>query len=95
MVFRLVRHARLGQAAARRHVAVDAFSRAFMPLDVESVEFGKELQVGIGQVVMNPPRHSPPVSRRRQPGNDDAGGRPHMAVTVAQIPDMTSAVGFV
>ena len=38
MIFRLVRHARLGQAAARGDEAIDAFARIFVPLDVEGVE---------------------------------------------------------
>ena len=45
MIARVIRHARLRQAALRRDEAVDAPDRQFAPGDVEGTELRKELQM--------------------------------------------------
>lgn len=99
MIPGMIVHAGFGQAPARGDEAVDAPPRAFVPLDVERTELREKLQVRIGQVVVDPPGHRPPVGTVRvfvrEPGDDHAGGRAHMAVRVAAIPDMAGIVLFV
>ena len=67
MVAGLIVHARARQAAARRDEAVDAPPRPFAPADVERREFRKELQLAIGEMVVDPPaiaRQSAPSAYR-------------------------------
>ena len=52
--------------------------------------------MGIGQVVVNPPGQCPPVGPVGvpvgEPRDDDTGGRPHAAIGVAAVPDVSGVV---
>src|SRR6056297_3713949 len=95
----MVVHAGLRQTATLRHVAVDPTLRPLVPGNVERREAGKEVEFGIGQMVVNPPCQRPPVRPScetiREPRNHDAGGRARMAVGVAPVPDMARVTGLV
>jgi len=92
----VVLEARLSQEAARRDEAIDCPLRLLMPSNIEGGEIGKELEIAVGQMVMDPPGHGLP--RRTgpktvdQPGHYDACDRAHAAVRAAPIPGMTSPV---
>src|SRR6516225_221203 len=67
IVASLIVHARARQAAARRDEAVDAPPRPFAPADVERRELRKELQLAVGEMVVDPPGHRPPICAVRVP----------------------------
>lgn len=57
----MVRHRRTGEAAAWRNETIDPPSGALMPTDIEGGEFREEFQMAIRQMIVDPPRHRPPV----------------------------------
>jgi hypothetical protein len=57
---RVVVEARLSQEAARRDEAIDCPLRSLMPPNIEGGERGKELEIAVGQVIMDPPGHGLP-----------------------------------
>src|SRR5215472_10155494 len=61
MVAPMIVHARLCKAAARVDVAVDAPAGPLVPADIECSKFREELQLAVGKIVMDPPRHCAPV----------------------------------
>ena len=92
----MVGHARASQAALGRGVAVDTALGRFVPANVEGAQLGKEVQAGVGQVVVNPPGHGCPGAAFlhvvHQPGHDDAGHGAVLAVGIGLIPDVARAV---
>ena len=96
MIAGVVHHVWFRQTPAWRDKAVDAFAGAFVPLDVERTELREELQMGIGQVVVDLPGQCPPVGPVGrpvgEPRDDDTGGRPHAAIGVAAVPDVSGVV---
>jgi len=71
-----------------------------MPTNVESPKLGKEVERGVGQVVVDPPRQSLPsrllvVEAVPHRGDDNTSHRTHMAVRVAPVPDVTGKVRLV
>src|SRR5262245_20494990 len=95
----MVRHARPRQIPARRSKAVDRLPRRLMPTDVEGAELGKELELAVGQVIVDPPGHGLPGRAGREairkPGQNDARHRSDAAACVAPVPDVTGVVAFV
>ena len=67
-----------------------------MSLEVERTELGEELQMGIGQVVVDLPGQCPPVGPVGRPvgelRDDDTCGRSHAAIGVAAVPDVSGVV---
>ena len=98
MVARVVGHAGLGEEAARGDEAGDAAAREFVPADVEGQQLW-ELQLAIGQMVVDPPRHRRPLDTLGvfvdEPRDNDGRHGAHAAVATALVPDVVSAVGFV
>jgi hypothetical protein len=99
MVTRPVWQGRPREAAARRNEAVDASHRIFPPADVERPKSRKELELAIRKLVMNPPGHGAPVTALGapvgKPGQHDTRHRPHVAVAIALVPDVTAAIALV
>jgi hypothetical protein len=95
----MVRHSRPGQTPPQRDIAVDAPLGPFVPTNVERAVDREELQVSVGQMVVDPPRQLAPVAIIAEPvderWHDDAGGRPHEAITIAHVPDKASGIAFV
>ena len=93
---RVVVEARLSQEAARRDEAIDCALGSLMPPNIKGGEIGEELEIAVGQVVMDPPGHGLPCRTGPetvdQPGHYDACDRAHAAVRAAPIPRMTSPV---
>src|SRR5258707_15738731 len=67
-----------------------------MPCDIERGEFREELELAVGQVIMNPPSHGLPghalAQSISQPRDDDGCHRAHAAIVAALIPNMFSLV---
>ncbi|SLN58953.1 hypothetical protein ROA7450_03037 [Roseovarius albus] len=82
----MIVHAELGQTSSARDEAVDSAFRSFAPKDVEGAEFGVEPQMGMGQVVVDPPGERAPIRAFdvaiRKPRDDDASCSAFLAVTV-------------
>jgi len=103
MVAGLIVHARARQAAARRDEAVDAPPQPFAPADVERRELWKELQLAIGEMVVDLPRHRPPIGAVRvpvgepvgEPRNHDRGHRADAALGVAAVSDVAPVIALV
>ena len=96
MIAGVVHHVWFYQTPAWRDKAVDAFAGAFVPLDVERKELREELEMGIGQLVVDLPGQCPPVGTVGRPvdelRDDDSGGRSHAAIGVAAVPDVSGVV---
>ncbi len=99
VVTRMVRHAGSGQIAARRNEAVDLTLRLFLPADVERAELREKLQLAVGEVIVDPPRHRLPLGAFQQaigkPRDDDAGHGPDAPSRIAAVPDMAPIVALV
>jgi hypothetical protein len=99
MVAGVVRHAGAGQVTARVDEAVDLALRVFLPSDIERTELREELQLAIGKMVVDPPRHCLPRGALQQsigePGDDNAGHGAHAPARIAAVPDMTAIIAFV
>ncbi len=99
---RVVLGVRGGRLAAAQQISErldetgDRPNRAFVPADIERREPGKELQPAVGQMVVDPIGHRPPVGALGiavgEPGHDDAGGRPAESGSVAPVPDVAAVV---
>src|SRR4029077_5765719 len=61
----LIGHPRARQASARSDETVDAPPRPLAPADIERGGFGKELQRAGGEMIVDPPRHRPPIHAGR------------------------------
>jgi hypothetical protein len=78
---RVIRHTRLGQQPPRWRETRDTPPWHFVPTDVEGRELREELQLTVGQVVMDPPGHSDPGRAlgesvdQPSPGEAGAGSR--------------------
>src|SRR5205814_6786876 len=96
MVAGMVRHAGAGQIPPRRNEAVDLTFRLLLPSDIERAEFREKLQLAVGEVIVDPPRHRLPWGALQQaigePRDDDAGHGAHAPSCIAAVPDMTRIV---
>src|SRR5687768_14255786 len=86
----MVGHAGFGQAALGIDVAVDAPPRSFVPLDVEGCELRIELEMGIGEMIVDPPGELSPIIALvvavGKPGDDEADGGAAFTLRIRQIP---------
>ena len=91
----MVSHAGPGKTAPGLQKAVYSPTWFFMPLIVECTKFWIELQMGVGQVIMNPPGQGAPVSTQAKsvskPRYDNAGCRT-FTLSILQTPDMVGRV---
>src|SRR5215470_17064803 len=87
------------QTAPWRDEAVDPALWTLVPPDVEGRELREELQLAIRQMVMDPPRHCPPVRTLGvsigKPRNHNCGHGAHAASSVSPIPDMAGIVSLI
>src|SRR5262245_9702781 len=99
MVAHMIVHARLCKAAARVDVAVDAPAGPLVPADIECSKFREELQLAVGKMVMNPPRHCAPVHASRtaisKPRHYHRCHSAHATFGIEAIPDMAPIVPLV
>src|SRR3954469_12334525 len=99
MVAVVTGYAGLGEQAARRGEAGDPAQLPLVPANVECRELREELELAVGQMVVNPPRHRLPSRALGDPVNeprdDDRRHRSHAAGSVAPIPDVPRAVALV
>ena len=99
MVSRVVCHSWLCQIALGFNVATYCPLGFFVPRDVESGHAGKEIEVRIWQIVMDPPCHASPVHPLfvlvSKPGYHNASGCPHASIAISPIPNMASVVRFI
>src|SRR5271165_3659815 len=95
----MVQHTRPGQVPARPNEAVDLALRVLLPADIERAELWEELQLAVGEVIVDPPRHRLPRGALQQtigePRDDDAGHRAHAPARIAAVPDMTRVIALV
>src|SRR5215469_5354149 len=95
----VVGHARLGQQASRRDKAVDPPLWLLVPADIECSELGKELQLAVRQMVVDPPCHCLPRGAGGiavgKPRHNDRSHCADKAIAIATIPDMPGGVAFV
>src|SRR5215831_13058179 len=96
MVAPMIVHARSGKTAARVDEAVDAPAGPLVPAAIECSKFWEELQLAVGEIVMNPPRHCAPVHAGRtaigKPRHHHRRHSAHAALGIAAIPDVASIV---
>ena len=95
----VVRHATVCEENLARGISLDTASRLLVPPQIERAVLslhGKEHHVRIGQMVVYPPSHRLPWSARfvarDEPGDDDAGGRPHEPFRVPPVPDVAGVI---
>jgi len=95
----MVRKSGFREYAARRREARNPAPWQLMPADIERGKFRKKLQFAVGQMVVDPPRHSLPAHAFiyviNQPRHDDARHRSHAAVFAALIPNMSRSIAFI
>src|SRR3954468_10653356 len=97
----VVRHAGLGEAAARGLPGMDRLPGVFVPAHAEAAELGEELHLRIRNMVVDPPGQRPPVSPLvllvvgQEARHDDAGARTFLAVLVGLVPDVAGVVPLV
>jgi hypothetical protein len=95
----VIGHSGLCQSALGGDVTVDPSDGPLAPSDVEGRAPGKEEEVGVRQVIVDPPRQASPVGTLvipvGKPWNDDTGGRAHTSLgvaPVAYVPDVVRLV---
>ena len=82
-------------------VAVDGSwrFRVFRPRNVERLVGWEEVQTGVWQVIVDPPREQLPIAgplvNFPEPRHNNASGGSHKTIRVAPIPDMASVIGFI
>ncbi len=99
MVGVLVCVSNFGQQPLWRDTAVDAALPLFVPAQIERGQIGKETHVGIGQMVVNPPRQPAPIGARviavYEPRDDDGGHGAHVTIGIQPVPDMVGVGSLV
>ena len=99
MISGMICHPRLGEATLGVRVAVDRPGGGFVPCNVESRQLGKERQVTVGQMVVDPPGQGLPVTRFLEIvdvwRHDDTDSSALVAVCILTIPDMPGEVRFI
>ena len=99
MIARMVCHARLGKKAPGVYVAVYRSGRRLMPGNVESRQFGKERQIAVWQMIMDPPSQRLPVTRSLEVihewSNYNTSGCTFVSVCILAIPNMPGKVRFI
>ena len=89
----------LGQKPTWRDETVNRPFWRFVPSDIERQKFREELQLAVGKIVVNPPRHRLPGDALGhpidQPRHDNCRQRTHVTILITTIPRMAGAVLFV
>ena len=95
----LIGHPRARQASARSDKTVDAPPRPLAPADIKGGKFPEELQLAVGEMVVDPPRHRPPIHAGRivvgEPWHHDRSHRADAALGIAAVPDVAPVIALI
>jgi hypothetical protein len=95
----LIGHSRARQASTRSDETIDAPPRPLTPADIEGSKLREELQLAVGEMVVDPPRHRPPIHAGRimvgEPWHHDRSHRADAALGIATVPDVAPVIAFV